>query len=82
MLREQIDWPTVWSLRPTSMDGGGRSRTSSAQTPEHRRYVYHCALTVYIIVFILCTSLCSHCVHHCVHIVYIIVLIVCTSLCS
>ena len=40
MLREQIDWPTVWSLRPSSMDGGGKSRISSSQVPEHRRYVY------------------------------------------
>ena len=35
MLREQIDWPTVWSLRPSSMNGGGRSRISSSQVPEH-----------------------------------------------
>ena len=43
MLREQIDWPTVWSLRPSSMDGGGgggRSRISTSQLTEHRRYVY------------------------------------------
>ena len=41
MLREQIDWSTVWSLRPSSMDGGGggRSRNSTSQLPEHRRYV-------------------------------------------
>jgi len=42
MLREQIDWNTVWSLRPTSLDGGGRSRTSTSQGPEPRRYVYVC----------------------------------------
>ena len=49
MLREQIDWCTVWSLRPSSMDGGGggRSRSSTSQLPEHRRYVYVTILYVH-----------------------------------